>query len=100
MKIQCSNCRRRKVTGHFRTIIQNRKVVTLCPECYSGESMRRPLTEYERMKLSWYRSEKKWIENIRDRKTMRDKNGQKVVVSQGQVMPQQPRKYWPKPKQI
>ena len=40
---------------------------------------RRPLTEYEAMKLSWYRDEKKWIENIKSRKIIQ-KDGRKATV--------------------
>lgn len=40
---------------------------------------RRPLTEYEAMKLSWYRDEKKWVENIRNRQIV-EHNGKKVTV--------------------
>jgi|GEM_PF-6441458 hypothetical protein len=37
------------------------------------------LTELERMKLSWYRDEKKWIENIKNRRIVKN-NGKKIVV--------------------
>lgn len=40
---------------------------------------RRPMTEYEKMKLGWYRDEKKWIENIKSRQIVY-KNGQKATV--------------------
>lgn len=69
----------------------------VCSTFDLGEIIRRPLTDHERLKLSWYRSEKKWIENIRDRKII-NKNGQKIVISQGRELPMQPRQYWPKPK--
>lgn len=41
---------------------------------------RRPLTDWERQKLSWYRNEKKWAENIKSRKII-FKNGQKTIVT-------------------
>lgn len=47
---------------------------------YKGDSkVRRPLSEYEAMKLGWYRDEKKWIENIQSRKII-EKNGVKTTV--------------------
>lgn len=72
-----------------------------CRECGdNGEIRRRPLTDYERMKLRWYRNENDWIDNIRDRKTVRDKFGRKITVSQGQILPMQPRELWKKPKGV
>lgn len=41
--------------------------------------VRKPLTDYEKMKLGWYRDEKKWIENIKNRKIV-EHNGKKVTV--------------------
>lgn len=61
--------------------------------------VRRPLTEHEKLKLSWYRSDKRWQENIRSRKII---NGSVVYTDHhGNIkgeMPIQPRKFWPKPK--
>ena len=48
--------------------------VTACKSCLDKVSeipkdlRRRPMTDYERKKLGWYRSEKKWVEDIRNRK--------------------------------
>lgn len=69
-----------------------------CKQCGSGntEKSRRPLTDWEKVKLSFYRSEKKWIENIQDRKIVTDRSGNKIAVSQGRVLPMQPRALWPK----
>jgi hypothetical protein len=71
-------------------------------ESYKAPALRRrPLTDYEKLKLSWYKNEKSWIENIQDRHIERDRNGTKVTVSQGRVIPQQPKQYWTgKPKQV
>lgn len=41
---------------------------------------RKPLTDYERMKLGWYRDEKKWIENIKNRKIIIE-GGKKMTVN-------------------
>lgn len=63
---------------------------------------RRPLTDYEKVKLSWYRDEKKWIDNIKSRKTIYQ-NGKPLTVltdSRGNIkgeLPAQPRKYWKEP---
>lgn len=47
----------------------------------SFEKARRPLTDYERLKLSWYRSEKKWIDHIQNRQVITDKQGKKHAVT-------------------
>lgn len=67
-----------------------------CNNCegLSTPKKRRPLTEHEALKLEWYKSEKKWIDNIQDRKISTDKFGNKVIVSQGKVMPKQPSQYY------
>lgn len=63
------------------------------------EKRRRALTEYETLKLKWYRNERDWIDNIKDRKIVKDRFGNRTVFSQGQVVPMQPKELWPKPKQ-
>ncbi len=50
---------------------------------------RRPLTDHEKLKLSWYRDEKKWVDNIRSRQV---KDG--VVISNQGVMPKQPTQFY------
>lgn len=70
-----------------------------------GFKRRRGLTEHEALKLSWYRDENKWIENIRNRQIV-ERNGQKATVvtdGRGNIkgeLPMQPKKYWPKPKYL
>lgn len=47
---------------------------------YKSDNKRRiPMTEWEKMKLSFYRDERKWHENIRNR-TIVEKDGVKTVV--------------------
>jgi DNA-directed RNA polymerase subunit RPC12/RpoP len=45
------------------------------------EVRRRGLTDYERLKLSWYHDEKKWVENIRGRKIIKQGHRQVVVLT-------------------
>lgn len=72
----------------------------ICKDCgpFTARA-KRPLTDYERLKLSWYRDEKRWEDNIRSRQIVTDTHGKKHVVVPGLgEIPQQPREYWPKPK--
>lgn len=67
--------------------IENRGWFCQNPKCtinlYAYEQQdnkeRQALTEYQRMKLGWYRNEKTWIDNIHRRKIV-TKNGQRAVV--------------------
>lgn len=56
--------------------------------------VRKTLTEYEKMKLSWYRDEKKWVDNIKSRKII-EQNGKKITVltdSRGKITGELPTK--------
>lgn len=66
---------------------------------------RRGLTEWEKQKLSFYRDEKKWVEHIQNRKIVYQNGKQHVILTDGKgnykgEVPMQPKKYWPKPKEI
>jgi len=82
-----------------------------CDDCakiiendFKGKTTRkRGLTEYEAMKLSWYKDEKEWHRNIATRELVTDKHGNRTSTYRtkgGRIMemPQQPRKYWKPPK--
>lgn len=77
-----------------------------CKECGKppSDKKRRPLTEWEALKLSFYRSEAKWIDHINRRKIVYDQNGRQKAVEtdyKGNILrdiPNQPKALWPKPK--
>lgn len=95
LNIACDICHD-KEKGYYRSVVRNGKVITHCNDCTpqeTQETSRRPLTEHEKLKLSWYRDEKKWIENIQSRKTV-NINGKPTVVSNVGIMPRQPEQYY------
>jgi len=78
---------------HFSMHLTDSNIGWVCNEYQPLPMEKRPLTEYEKLKLSWYKSEKKWVEHIQGRQIVMDK-GVKKVLYQGREIPQQPRKYW------
>lgn len=96
---RCYDCNKEIDTDLFR-----------CDDCFNQavkiqkkqEKMRRALTEWEAMKLSWYRSEKKWHDNIQRRKIITE-NGHRITVLTDykgnitQKMPSQPKHLKAKP---
>lgn len=96
MRCQCDNKHEVYVNGQW-----------FCNTCGSanGEKRRRGMSEYERMKLSWYRNEKNWIANIKRRKIVHGANNRPVCVltdEKGNIkerMPSPPREIWAKPSQ-
>lgn len=70
--------------------------VWYCNDCDKNpnEKRLRPMTDYEKLKIGWYRSEKKWQDNIRSRRIVTDEYGNKVTMSNQGVLPIQPKKYW------
>lgn len=88
----CWDCQTEIPKGDFR-----------CDLCV-GKSLeksqrrRRGLTEWEELKIQFYKSDKVWEDNIRSRKTTKgivtytNKRGQDVP------LPSQPKQYWPKPR--
>ncbi len=62
--MQCWNCKYNRNIDH-----------QFCQKCLSNlynpnnieDIRRKPMTDWEKKKLSFYRSEKKWIEDIRNR---------------------------------
>lgn len=53
-------------------------------EGYTASSGRRiPMTEWEKMKLSFYRDEKKWHENIRNRKIVMENGKKHILMTDG-----------------
>lgn len=71
---------------------------------YNTLMNRRPLTAWESQKLSMQRHEKNWIQSIKTRKQVRDKDGKPIVIHQNaaghwEPMATQPRALWDKPKQ-
>lgn len=71
----------------------------MCADCGDlphGEKRRRPMTEWERVKIGFYRSEKKWIDNIKSRMITKDRNGRQIVMSDQGPVPHAPRFLWPK----
>lgn len=95
LSIKCDICKKSgKVSYKSRYSQEQKKAITFCEDCEMGSNVsRRGLTDHERLKLSWYRDEKKWIENIQSRKVV-EKNGQKMVVSNQGLMPRQPAQFY------
>lgn len=71
-----------------------------CRDCdsYQAEKRRRPLTAWEKQKLVFYKSDKKWQDHIRSRKIVMI-NGKKEVVVGSNIIPIQPKELWPKLKE-
>ena len=78
-----------------------RKGQWVCRECggIKNTTGRRPLTDHEKLKLSWYRDERKWIDNIKSRQIVTDNHGKKHIIVPGYgELPTQPRALWQKPR--
>lgn len=84
-------CNKKDCTHPHQYLIKD---IWVCSEYEEPKKRKRPLTEYEKLKLSWYRNENNWIENIRDRHFEKDRNGNTVAVSQGKIIPMQPKEHW------
>lgn len=95
---KCWDCRKEIADDLFR-----------CEDCLKmirieSQRRRRPLTEWEEKKLSFYRDERKWHDDI-SRRSIVFKNGKKYQVYKdrngnikGQI-PEQPRHLLPKPQE-
>jgi len=55
------------------------------------EIRRKGLNDWERKKLGWYRSEKKWIESIQNRKLVTGRDGSKIAIDHNGLMPTPPK---------
>ena len=86
--MKCYDCDKKVAKGIFR-----------CDSCYKREIVEKklkrriPLNEWEKMKLSWYRDEKKWHDNISRRKNIQV-NGKQVSVltnHKGKILKEMPK---------
>jgi len=97
---RCYDCRDTIGKGEFR-----------CDDCAKmaednfkeKTSRKRGLTDYEVMKLDWYKNEKEWHRNIESRQLLKGRDGKVTTTyktKSGNIreMPEQPKKYWKPPK--
>lgn len=73
VKFKCYFCGLSYTRKSWHTIWTDNAWVTACDDCYSGassyrEKRRKPLTEWQKKKLSWYRNERRWHEDIEGRR--------------------------------
>lgn len=87
--MQCPTCGEDELEDH-----------QFCQNCLTNlyavadDKRRIPMSDWEKLKLSFYRSDKTWADNIRNRRRVTARDGSTIVVSGNRPVPIPPKSIW------